>query len=35
MTTLQTPPEIFDVIEQALKTFVELSVQHDFVPLVT
>jgi hypothetical protein len=23
------------VIEQALKTFVELSVQHDFVPLVT
>ncbi len=35
MTTLQTEPEVFEVIEQALATFVELSEQDNFIPLVT
>ena len=35
MTTLQTSSEVLDAIEDALKTFVDLSEQYDFVPVVT
>jgi hypothetical protein len=35
LTTLQADPEIFQVIEEALRTFVDLSKQYDFIPIVT
>lgn len=35
LTTLQTAPEIFQVVDEVLQTFVDLSKQYDFIPIIT
>ncbi len=35
LTTLQTDPEIFQVVDEVLQTFIDLSRQYNFIPVIT